>query len=455
MKKEIEFLKLFPGGTTTGEIAHFLNLFSSLPPEKFAVIKVSGACLEGSLDGIAKDIAELQDLGLFPTTLYGWGAKLTARLDQLGIESRFIEGDRYTDKAVIGEVKKIAEEHGRTLAASINTYGGAARYIGPEQGIITAKPKGGQYGTHNGQIIRVNTHLILKTAGEKIVPIVSPLGISEDGEMVLNINAATSGAHIVAALDPTKYLLVTSSGGVLSSNGAIINEINLRKQLALMTEQGIISGGMLKNVKEAQQSLEILADSEEHSVQIVGPENLFPELFTKKGAGTFIKLGYVIQPQQMRGEFFKQFGDLALASFGEALNKDYFPKAVSQNAQLFIERNGKGGALMIPHPGEGLPPYLDVIAVHPQYAGNGLGKELIQAMIEFQGPNGKLFWRTLNDLRKRSKAIGLYTAVADGSQTFTGPGGKSYMGFFINLAHEERGKALQYMAGKPSNFEGH
>ncbi len=67
------------------ESSFFWSLYNETDPGRFAVIKLSGECIETSLDRIAEDLSDLYKLGLFPIVTFGWGNSLSHRLAEAGI----------------------------------------------------------------------------------------------------------------------------------------------------------------------------------------------------------------------------------------------------------------------------------------------------------------------------------------------------------------------------------
>jgi hypothetical protein len=77
------FLKHMPG--TAREVSRFLKVFSSTEPHRFAVIKIGGAVVEENLDELAKQLAFLHRVGLYPTVVHGGGPQLNDALAKAGI----------------------------------------------------------------------------------------------------------------------------------------------------------------------------------------------------------------------------------------------------------------------------------------------------------------------------------------------------------------------------------
>lgn len=429
------------------EALFFFGLYKNTDPTRFAVIKIGGESIEKSLEEIANDLTDLYALGFIPVVTHGWGSALTRRLKSLGIDSQFINGDRYTDAVIMSEVREIADETNTALSRAIIAMGGKAQVVGYSEKPLVAKDKeSAMYGEHNGDVIAVNTEPIFRVLLQGFIPIISPIGISADGRKIYNINADVAGAELVRVIDPVKYVMITDTGGVLTKKGDLISEIILRRYLSALIEDGTISGGMLKKVEEASRSLEIRPNGDDKSVQIVKPGSLLYELFTHKGAGTYIRNGYVIEARPIEAVNQRAVRSLIENRFQEELKEDYFCDGTKM---IYIERNFKGLGITIPDP-IGVCPYLDILVVDNGYGRNGLATDIITALLESQSPQKqKLFWRskTIRD------ANSLYFRMADGHQVFVGSDGHSYNGFWIGLTLDEAKKALMYMQQKPSNFK--
>ena len=63
------------------EIREYLNRFSELDQERFAVVKVGGAIIEEDLDALAAALAFLQSVGLAPIVVHGGGPQLNETLE--------------------------------------------------------------------------------------------------------------------------------------------------------------------------------------------------------------------------------------------------------------------------------------------------------------------------------------------------------------------------------------
>lgn len=441
---------------------YYLGQYKSIKPWSFAVIKISGECLDGSdsLRKIAEDIVDLYSVGLIPVVTHGWGKILNKRLEEKGIESRFHEAthDRITDSNVMDEVLGVAKETAITLIDAISNISQKVRmqYIDHSNKVVIAQGMGHGYGSHNGKIVRINKDPVLNAVDEGRIPIVSPIGVSENGMTVYNLNSSTVGAALVKEMDPIKYLMVTGKGGVLNHEGKIMSEIVLNRDYLQLVSDGVISEGMKKNVDEAKNSLEARVNGCDRSVQIVSPYNLIEELFSRKGAGTYIRIGYTVDYHLLRNRHESGIRMRIEKDFGEKLIDNYFSEHTK--SEIYIERDRKGFGIVMPDPAE-VGPCLDVLVVGSPYRRNGLGTDVIRAILDSQHKNKPtLFWRSRID----REASGWYADMLSGEQFKDFPSGhqqfecvdgRKYNGFWIGLSFDEAKKAIEYMKKKPSNFK--
>ncbi|MBI2653189.1 hypothetical protein HYX02_00105 [Candidatus Woesearchaeota archaeon] len=429
------------------EAFYYWSLFRQAQPGRFAVLKIGGECLENDLESIANDLAFLSKLGLIPIVVHGWGKTLTKRLEAKGIATVFTpEEDRYTDEEVFPHVLEVASETRQRLVKAIASKGTPVAGVEYEAKVIITKDKQDSgYGAHNGEIVLINPQPLLQLASQAMIPVLSPIGVSAGGVKLFNINGDTVGAKLVEAIDPVKYLLLTSTHGILDNPdvaiGRTIDEIVLRRDFERLVEQGIVTQGALKKVIEAKRSLEMRINGDDKSVQITKPGDIPFELFTHKGKGTLVRLGYVInEPISLANVNQRVIKDITERNFGQKLVDDYF---VNGQKFVYLERHAKGLGIVMLNAVDGIP-YLDILVTDNGYRGNGLATDIIHRI----GP--KVFWRTKFS---RDATEILYRKIADGSQKFIGVDGELYAGYWIGLTFGEAEKAVNYMQKKPSNFK--
>ena len=107
------------------------------------VIKYGGAAMtdEALKDSFAKDATLLKKIGINVVIVHGGGNAVTDIAKRLGMESRFVGGQRYTDAATLETVvMTLAGSVNKEVVALINRAGGnAVGLSGIDNNLITAK----------------------------------------------------------------------------------------------------------------------------------------------------------------------------------------------------------------------------------------------------------------------------------------------------------------------------
>jgi acetylglutamate kinase len=122
-------------------------------------------------------------------------------------------------------------------------------------------------------------------ADEDYIPVVAPIGVSEEGQ-TYNINADTVAGALAGALNAKRMLLLTDVAGVLDANGELIREMSVGEAKDAIAT-GVATGGMIPKLETAIAAVE---GGVEAVVIMDGrrPHALLVELFTPTGAGTLI-----------------------------------------------------------------------------------------------------------------------------------------------------------------------
>src|ERR1043166_8483005 len=93
------------------------------------VIKYCGAAMidEGLEETFSQDVTILKKVGIKIVIVHGGGKDVTEIADKLGLPSRFIDGQRYTDEAMMGGVQMVlAGKTNKDIVARINRHHGQA-----------------------------------------------------------------------------------------------------------------------------------------------------------------------------------------------------------------------------------------------------------------------------------------------------------------------------------------
>jgi acetylglutamate kinase len=273
-----------------------LVLLESLPYIKnfhneIVVIKYGGHAMSSDRlkQSIIQDIVLLKYVGMNPIIVHGGGPEINQMLALYGKEPRFVDGLRVTDDLTMEVTEMVLTgKIAQSISALFNANDVPAVAMSGKDGkTILAKQRDPVLG-RVGEIVRVDTNLIMTTIRNGYVPIISPIGIDEKGESY-NINADEVAGRIAASLPAYKLISITDIDGLMrnpSDPTTLIHRLD-RAMAKTYIEQGIISGGMIPKIACILDAL----DNGVHRCHIINgtvPHSILLELFTDRGVGTMI-----------------------------------------------------------------------------------------------------------------------------------------------------------------------
>ncbi len=262
---------------------------------KVVVVKYGGNAMvnDGLKEAVMSDIVLLSLVGIRVVLVHGGGPEISAMLGKLGIESRFVDGLRYTDAQTAQVVQMVlAGKTNKDLVSLIGVLGGRALGIcGIDGGMIKARKLEGKNDLgYVGDITGIDTRLIEHALSDGYIPVVATVGTGEDGT-VYNINADTAATEIAAALKAENIITLTDIRGLMrdvSDDSTLIPAVKTCELDALIAG-GIISGGMIPKVRGLEKALE---SGVKKAVMIDGrvPHSILIEMFSNEGIGTMLTL---------------------------------------------------------------------------------------------------------------------------------------------------------------------
>jgi acetylglutamate kinase len=266
-------------------IARFTN--------KRAVIKYGGAAMvKDSLKAsFANDINLLRSAGLLPIVVHGGGPEITQTMEKLGHgKSEFVDGVRVTGREDVKVVEMVLTGRINTELVSLlnRSTTNAVGVSGKDAGLLRARKLMGEGGRDLGmvgEITSVNAELLEVLLAKMYVPVVSPVGLGEDGEGY-NINADAAAAEIACALRVEKLIYLTDVPGILE-NGELVSEMTA-SELSRKVASGVIQGGMVAKAKSVLRAIEG-GVAMVHILDGRTPHSVIAELFTDTGVGTLVK----------------------------------------------------------------------------------------------------------------------------------------------------------------------
>ncbi|KRG09695.1 acetylglutamate kinase [Lederbergia galactosidilytica] len=224
--------------------------------EKIIVIKCGGSMIDDLSDKFFMDIKQMQENGFKPIIVHGGGPAINRLLENLQIQSEFINGLRKTTPEVMEVVEMVLSGSiTNKLVRSMHTYGiSAIGMTGSDSGLIQAEAKDFENLGLVGEVTTINRELLLKLLSMNLIPVISPIAISENSNEYYNVNADSAAAAIAVAMSAEKILFVTDVPGILKDQQVI--ETVSQNEVHSLIEEGVITGGMIPKVLAALKSLE-------------------------------------------------------------------------------------------------------------------------------------------------------------------------------------------------------
>ena len=264
------------------------------------VVKYGGNAMvdEALKQSFARDIVLMKLVGINPIVVHGGGPQIGSVLEQLNIESKFVDGLRVTDSQTMDVVEMVLGGLvNKEIVNLLNkNQGKAVGITGKDGNLIRAKKLKLRRNDakltdeivdigHVGEVVSINTEVLEVMKGSDFIPVIAPIGTDESGASY-NINADSVAGEIAKVLVAEKLILLTNIEGVKNKNGEVLTGLS-RKQVAMLVADKTLQGGMLPKVQCAIEALNggvssahIIDGRVEHAVLL--------EIFTDEGVGTLI-----------------------------------------------------------------------------------------------------------------------------------------------------------------------
>ena len=260
--------------------------------DKIIVVKYGGAAMtDPSLkESFSRDIALMKLVGMKPVIVHGGGPQIGKELEKAGIESKFENGLRVTNKPTMNIVKKIlGTQINHEITRLIKKFGAnAISFNQSKYQIVYATKKSFEDGTDLGlvgEVIKIRTSDLKKSLKNGFIPVIAPIGVSKNNEF-LNINADEVAGEVAQALKAEKLILLTDVKGIGDSDNKLISKISLSKGQKILKEK-FIKGGMTPKLLSALSARRNGVKSC-HIIDGRVPHAVLLEVLTEEGVGTMI-----------------------------------------------------------------------------------------------------------------------------------------------------------------------
>jgi acetylglutamate kinase len=283
--KEEELKTILPlDGPSTEEVQKYLEKYN----DEYIVIKCGGSVLidQNLFDIFIQDISTLNKLGFTPIIIHGGGKRISNKLNEIGLESKFIKGLRVTDKETIKVVEEVLIDFNKEIINALDQQNCESQSINSkENNILTVVQENEELG-FVGSPTNVDQSIIDKIIADKKVPIIAPLGLDKN-DQTYNVNADTAAGFIAKKINARRLIILSDVEGVLDNNKNLIPEIN-SVSIKNLIDNETITGGM---IPKRQNCLDVASNGVKGVVIIDGRKNhsvLF-ELLSDEGSGTLIR----------------------------------------------------------------------------------------------------------------------------------------------------------------------
>jgi acetylglutamate kinase len=261
---------------------------------RIVVVKFGGnAMVDEALQiAFAQDMAYLRFVGIKPVVVHGGGPQITARLAELGIQSEFRHGYRYTDEQTIGVVKDVLRNQvSKHLAELIQDSGAQTVVLSGEddnlfraEKVTASTPEGEVDLGLVGEVRTVNPRSVLQAIDAGKIPVISTVAPTVLGEL-LNVNADLAAASLAVALGAEKLMVLTDVPGLYANwpnLDSLVSEISVAELRLLIPA---LESGMIPKMQACLEAVEG-GVPKAHIIDGRQPHSILLEIFTESGVGT-------------------------------------------------------------------------------------------------------------------------------------------------------------------------
>jgi acetylglutamate kinase len=252
------------------------------------LVKLGGTLLDDvhSRNELARQLA-----GIVHThelvVVHGGGKQMTRYLEERGVTSKFVNGLRVSDEAVIDAASKvIAGSVNKQLVASLIAAGRLAVGISGLDGRLTDATEMsselgfvGRPGRSNGGLLQ-----LLITGG--YLPVVACIAGDENGT-IYNVNADQMAVSCALGFGAQRLIFLTDVPGVKSGGGRVMDQLS-SDDITRLVQSGVAYGGMQAKLEAAAHALE--AGVEEIDIASGQQPNICVKLLAGERIGTRLSL---------------------------------------------------------------------------------------------------------------------------------------------------------------------
>jgi acetylglutamate/LysW-gamma-L-alpha-aminoadipate kinase len=234
------------------------------------VCKIGGSVIEGINPTVIDDIKQMRLEGARLVLVHGGGDQVTAIAEKIGKKQEFItspEGikSRYTDKQTAEIFTMVmsgllAKQIAQTLLkngiepVTLTGLDGQLLCAIRKKKLVIIDERGRRVmidGGYTGKISRVNAALLDRILSDKYVPIVSPVAISEEFDL-LNVDGDRACSSVAGALNADAAIFLTDTEGLILDD-RVVPELSTKEAREVLPK---IGAGMNQKIMAAIEAVE-------------------------------------------------------------------------------------------------------------------------------------------------------------------------------------------------------
>lgn len=257
---------------------------------KRCVIRYGGAAMvrESLKRAFCQDLELLRSAGLQPIIVHGGGPELARALEKHNARQSVVDGVRFTDSSDVEVVEMVNSSVNIELVTLLNQRGDRAVGLSGKDGaLLRARKLVSEQGKdlgHVGEVTRVNHDFLEMLLQQGYIPVISPVGLGEDGQ-TYDISSDAVAAEVSSALKASKLIYLHDAPGILRGDD-LFPELT-SAELDAQISAGAFTGSMLSRTKNALRALNHGVE-QVHVIDGRVPHSLIAELFTDRGVGTLV-----------------------------------------------------------------------------------------------------------------------------------------------------------------------
>lgn len=269
---------------------------------KITVIKLGGSVMEddAAMTHLLLDVVFMETVGMRPVVVHGGGAAISRAVAEAGLQTRFVQGRRYTDDVTLEIVERVlAGKVNQRLTRRINELGGLAEPLnfsttnvlfGQRIRLLDEMGQPVDLG-HVGEVTRVDRNTIERLCHAGIVPVIPSMCATDQREK-LNVNADTAATAVAQALRAEKLVFLSDVNGVRRDKhdpDSLVHSLSAEGAREMINNR-TIDAGMIPKVQACLETLE-RGVRKVHIIDGRLRHSLLLEVYTSKGVGTEIVKG--------------------------------------------------------------------------------------------------------------------------------------------------------------------